>query len=215
MFGFLHHNHFSRYLDANPDVSNVVIWSDGCGYQNKCVTIANSLLQLVVEKKVPIEQKFLTPGHTQMKCDAMHSLMERRTKCDIFTPREYMLAMEIARETPSAYKETEVQFSDTKKLSSDYLKSVRPGKKEGDPKVSDVCAYRYALNDVGAPQILYKLDWMDDWHELPTRLNTDRKRWVSLFTERLAITKRKFQDLQAMKSVMPESVHHFFDSLPN
>ena len=48
--------------------------------------------------------------------------------------------------------------------------SVRPGKKEGDPKVSDVCVYRYALNDVGAPQILYKLDWMDDWHELPTRL---------------------------------------------
>ena len=95
------------------------------------------------------------------------------------------------------------------------MKSVRPGKKEGDPKVSDVCAYRYALNDVGAPQILYKLDWMDDWHELPTRLNTDRKRWVSLFAERLAITKRKFQDLQAMKSVMPESVHHLFYSSPN
>ncbi|GFS14096.1 hypothetical protein ElyMa_003154500 [Elysia marginata] len=45
------------------------------------------------------------------------------------TPREYMLAMEIARETRSAYKVTEVQFSDTKKLSSGYLKSVRPGKK--------------------------------------------------------------------------------------
>ncbi|GFS19681.1 hypothetical protein ElyMa_005039000 [Elysia marginata] len=83
MFGYLHHNHFSRYLDAKPDDSNAVIWSDGCGYQNKCVTIANSLLQLVVEKKVPIEQKFLTPGNTQMECDAMHSLIERRTKCDI------------------------------------------------------------------------------------------------------------------------------------
>ena len=127
-----------------------------------CVTIANSLLQLVVEKKVPIEQKFLTPGQSQLKCDAMHSLMERMTKCDIFTPREYMLAMEIARKTPSAYKVTEVQFSDTKKLSSDYLKSVRPGKKEGDPQVSDICAYRHALNDVGAPQILYKLGSMDD-----------------------------------------------------
>ena len=46
----------------------------------------------------------------------MHSLIERRTKCDIFTTREYMLAMEIARETPSAYKVTEVQFSDTKKV---------------------------------------------------------------------------------------------------
>ena len=215
MFGYLHHNHFSRYLGANQDVSIVVIWSDDYGYQNKCVTIANSLLQLVVEKKAPIEQKFLTAGHTQLECDAIHSLIERRTKCDIFTTREYMMAMEIARKTPSAYKVTEVQFSDTKKLSSDYLMSVRPGKKEGDPKVSDVCAYRYALNDVGAPQFLYKLDWMDDWHELPTRLNTDKKRWVSLFTERLAITKRKFQDLQAMKSVMPESVHHFFDSLPN
>ena len=80
--------------------------------------------------------------------------------------------------------------------------------------MSDVCAYRYALNEFEAPQILYKLDWKDDWHELPTRLNTDRKLWVSLFTERLAITKRKFQDLQAIKTVMPESVHHFFTAYP-
>ena len=130
MFGYLHHNHFSRYLDANPDVSIVVIWSDGYGYQNECVTIANILLQLVVKKKAPIEQKFLTAGRTQMECDAMHSLIERRTKCDIFTTREYMMAMEIARETPSAYKVTEVEFYDTKKLSSDYLMSVRPGRKK-------------------------------------------------------------------------------------
>lgn len=215
MFGYLHFSHFSRYLDANPDVSKIIIWSDGCGYQNKCTTIANSLLQLVVEKKVPIEQKYLTPGHTQMECDSMHSLIERRTKCDIFTPREYMVAMEMARETPSAYKVTEVQHFNVKKLSSDFVKSVRPGKKAGDPLVSDVCAYRYALTDVGAPQICYKLQWMDGWHELPTRLIVDRKHWIPLFTERLPITKRKFQDLQAMKSVMPETVHHFFDSLPN
>ncbi|KAK3793670.1 hypothetical protein RRG08_014564 [Elysia crispata] len=51
MFGYLHHNYFSRYLDTNPDIAKIVIWSDGCGYQNKCTTIANSLLQLVVEKK--------------------------------------------------------------------------------------------------------------------------------------------------------------------
>ena len=117
MFGYLHYNHFSRYLDANPDIAKIVIWSDGCGYQNKCATIANSLLQLVVEKKVTIEQKFLTPGHTQMECDSMHSLIKQRTKCDIFTHREYVLAMEMAREIPSAYKVTEVQFSDAKNLS--------------------------------------------------------------------------------------------------
>ena len=64
------------------------------------------------------------------KLSDINSLIERRTKCDIFTTREYMMAMEIAMETPSAYKVTEVQFSDTKKLSSDYLKSVSPGKKK-------------------------------------------------------------------------------------
>ncbi|KAK3793671.1 hypothetical protein RRG08_014565 [Elysia crispata] len=116
----------------------------------------------------------------------------------------------MAREIPSAYTVTEVQFSDAKNLSGDYLKSVRSEKKTSDPTVSDVCAYSYALNDVEAPQVFYKLDWVDDWHELPTRLNADRKRWIPLFTERLAITNRKFHDLQAMKSVMPETVHHFF-----
>ena len=197
--------------------TKIVIWSDGCGYQNKCATIANSLLQLVVDKKKSAKRVEISHSrpHPNIECDSIHSLIERRTKCDIFTPREYVLAMEMAREIPSAYKVTEVQFSDAKNLSGDYLKSVRPGKKTGDPTVSDVCAYGYALNDVGAPQVFYKLDCVDNWHELPTRLTADRKRWIPLFTERLAITNRRFHDLQDMKSVMPETVHHFFNSLPN
>ncbi|GFO05363.1 hypothetical protein PoB_003186800 [Plakobranchus ocellatus] len=80
-------------------ISKLLIWNDGCGYQNKSAAIANSVLHLSVETKAPVEQKFLTPGHTQMDCGAMHSLVERKTKCDIFTPTDD-LGIAMAREAP-------------------------------------------------------------------------------------------------------------------
>ncbi|GFO11692.1 hypothetical protein PoB_003819700 [Plakobranchus ocellatus] len=78
MFAYLHHNQFSAYLRNNSGMSKLVIWIDGCGYQNKSAGIANSELHLGVETNAPVEQKFLTPNHTQMDCGAMHSLIERK-----------------------------------------------------------------------------------------------------------------------------------------
>ncbi|GFN80865.1 hypothetical protein PoB_000737100 [Plakobranchus ocellatus] len=40
--------------------------------------IANSELHLSVETNAPVEQKFLSPNHTQMDCGAMHSLIEKK-----------------------------------------------------------------------------------------------------------------------------------------
>ncbi|GFO03453.1 hypothetical protein PoB_002995800 [Plakobranchus ocellatus] len=34
MFAFLHHQHFKRQLELFPEITKVIIWSDGCGYQN-------------------------------------------------------------------------------------------------------------------------------------------------------------------------------------
>ncbi|GFO16212.1 hypothetical protein PoB_004271700 [Plakobranchus ocellatus] len=109
MFAYLHHNHFSTYLRNYSGISKLVIWSDCCGYQNKSAAIANSVLHLSVETNAPVEQKFLIPNHTQMDCGAMHGLIERKSKCDISTPREDILAaMAMAREAPFPSTVTEV-----------------------------------------------------------------------------------------------------------
>ncbi|KAK3719837.1 hypothetical protein RRG08_040139 [Elysia crispata] len=65
---------------------------------------------------------------------------ERKLNRDIFTPRNYALLMETAKQSPSPYHVGEVVFSDAKKMSSDYVKSIRPGKRVGHATVSDVCS---------------------------------------------------------------------------
>ncbi|GFO09182.1 hypothetical protein PoB_003568700 [Plakobranchus ocellatus] len=71
MFGWLHHSHFTKYCEKNPTIMNLIIFSDDCGYQNKCCSVANSLVQLALERDITVEQKYLVSGHTQMECDSM------------------------------------------------------------------------------------------------------------------------------------------------
>ncbi|GFO33770.1 hypothetical protein PoB_006027500 [Plakobranchus ocellatus] len=149
MFAYLHHNHFSTYLRNYSGISKLVIWSDGCGYQNKSAGIANSVLHLTlsVETNAPVQQKLLTPGHTQMDCGAMHSLVERKTKCDIFTPREDGLAMAMASEAPFPFAVAEVYYNKPRILPGDFLKSIPPGKERGDSTGSEGYTYTYAMNN--------------------------------------------------------------------
>lgn len=58
-----------------------------------CCTITNSYIDLAMKHSVIIEQKFLVAGHTQMECDSMHSLIERRTIKDIHTPRDCIVIL--------------------------------------------------------------------------------------------------------------------------
>jgi len=55
----------------------IIIYSDGCTYQNRNITISNALLNVALQNNIIIEQKFLEVGHTQMECDSMHAMMEK------------------------------------------------------------------------------------------------------------------------------------------
>lgn len=58
--------------------TKIILWSDGCCYQNRSVKLANALLELAVEQNVIIEQKYLEVGHTQMEVDSIYSAIERK-----------------------------------------------------------------------------------------------------------------------------------------
>ena len=58
----------------------IVLWSDGCGYQNRNEIVANEMVNFALEQQIIIRQRYLEKEHTQMKCDAMHSKIERKCR---------------------------------------------------------------------------------------------------------------------------------------
>jgi len=57
--------------------NDIILYSDGCGYQNRNSVVSNALLQFTIKNNIIIEQKFLVKGHTQMPCDSVHSRIEK------------------------------------------------------------------------------------------------------------------------------------------
>ena len=215
VFTHMIYDHYKEFLSRNPQIKELVLWSDGAMYQNKNATLANALLQLSMETGVFIYQKYLVVGHTQMECDSMHSTIERNIKGDIYTPRDYVVVMKNARQSPK-YIVHQMHFSNFYKMSKARFSSIRPGKKTGDPTVNQLSHLKY--NPKGEVQYkLFRSAPDAEWADLPTRvspLGVDEIQWQQLYENRLPITKKKYDDLQAMKKVMPVEAGLFFDSLP-
>lgn len=87
-----------------PNKLNIIIYSDGCTYQNRNVTMSHALLHFSIQNNVEIEQKYLTKGHTHMECDSVHASRERKLKNkEIYVPGDYLAASKIARTKPFPY----------------------------------------------------------------------------------------------------------------
>uniref|UniRef100_A0A1B6KP28 Uncharacterized protein n=1 Tax=Graphocephala atropunctata TaxID=36148 RepID=A0A1B6KP28_9HEMI len=76
----------------------IILFSDGCSYQNRSTNISNALLHIAVTKQIVIEQKYLEVGHTQMEADSIHSTIERRLRHkNINVPADYIVVVKEAR----------------------------------------------------------------------------------------------------------------------
>ena len=67
--------------------------------------------------------------------------------------------------------------------------------------------------------IYYKLRFTDEWLLLPQRrhkliITKDIEQLPNLYSERLKIKNRKFQDLQDLKTTLPSDYHDFYDNIP-
>ncbi|GFR66222.1 hypothetical protein ElyMa_005552900, partial [Elysia marginata] len=51
--------------------------------------------------------------------------------CDIYGPRDYLIAMQAARTNSFPYEVYEIDSSEAETLEGLYVKSIRPGKKIG------------------------------------------------------------------------------------
>ena len=104
--------------------------------------------------QIVIEHLYLEPGHTQMECDHIRSLIERSIKGkDLFLPQQYVEATTNARKWPFPLNASLLSYNFFKNynLSLAY-KSIRSGSKAGDPQVKDIRALKYESS-----AIFYKL----------------------------------------------------------
>ena len=99
-------------------------------------------------------------------------------------------------------------------MSSDYVKSIRPGKYARDATIYDVCSYKSSTSSLGMLIIEFKVNLKEEWRELSDRIGLGSKEWVPLFKQRFPLTAIKYNDLQSMKPVMSASIHPLFDNLP-
>lgn len=132
-------------LDLEDISKPLIIWSDGCGYQNKNSVLSNALLSLSVHKNICIYQKYLEKGHTQMEADSVHALIERKLKNkSIYLPSNYCRITEEARQK-KPYKVKNISHGFVKDYSQNQkFAFIRPGKKVNDPTVNDIKVIKYS-----------------------------------------------------------------------
>ncbi|KAM3602808.1 uncharacterized protein V6R79_011236 [Siganus canaliculatus] len=210
VFGHIQYCHFEGVIKGHPELKEIIVWSDGCGYPNR-----NAYSELASKYGVLITQKYLVADHTQMECDSMHSTIERKIVADVFTPRDYVIILQTARIRPSPYHVKVLKHDEFLKLNGSYFFSIRPGKKAGDPTVHDLRALQFRSDG----KVHFKLSFSEAsvWEELPQRMQVSNgpMAWIRLFQCALPIKERKFLDLQSMKPIMPVECHHFFGNLPH
>lgn len=193
-------------------VDRVILYSDGCTYQNRNVVLANALLKFSVEHHVVVEQKFLEKGHMYMECDSVHASIERKVKHkDVFVPQPYVNAIESAR--CKGYTVDYVDHSFYTKLG--YYTSIRPGVGVGSPVVTDIRLLKYSPDGLIAYKINYTDESYTDLRKPRNAVNTFDENITRSFSKPLKLKKSKFQHLQQIKHVIPKDYHAFYDALPH
>ncbi|CAG5059857.1 unnamed protein product [Parnassius apollo] len=121
-----------RTQNTTQHNKEIIIYSDGCTYQNRNVVLSNALLNYSMEKKVTIKQKYLEKGHTQMECDSMHLVIERALKNKkINIPVDYVyIAKTDCKKNPYDVQYLYHHFFKDVEHTLEFYKSIRPGKKQ-------------------------------------------------------------------------------------
>lgn len=205
-----------KFLEnANGQIKPIIIFSDGCTYQNRNVTLANALLSLSYQYNVTIIQKFLVKGHTNMECDSVHATIEKKLKNKtISIPNDYHRITMEARVNPKPYEVVSPTFQFFHNFNMHLVyESIRPGKnKPEEPSVTNIRVLKYEKGNIE-----FKLNFEDNFFTpLPHRPKRSIKKiehFPQLHDEKLPITQRKYKHLQEIKTKLHNNYWSFYDNL--
>lgn len=205
------------YLEAHfVDKLPIIIYSDGCTYQNRNAILSNALLNHSMKKKKIITQKYLEKGHTQMEVDSVHATIQRKLKGKVIShPYDYIQICNSARMHPEPYNVKYMKYSDFRDFSQSKIHrypSIRPGSKAGDPQVTEIKQLQYLPDG----SMRFKLDHSSFWTQLPREpRNHFPESFPVLYKARLPISKRKYQDLMDLLPVITTENHDFYKIIPH
>ncbi|KAF6203203.1 hypothetical protein GE061_003621 [Apolygus lucorum] len=194
-------------------LKDVTIYSDGCPYQNRNNVLSNALLHFSMERNIVINQKYLEKGHTQMEGDSVHSTIEHvLNKTKVYLPYELLQITERARKEPP-YKAKLLSYDFFKNYAANFIyDSIRPGNKPSDPVVNDIRQIQYDPKGV----IRYRLNFETPLQELPRRPKKPSSHsFKKLYTNRLPITRDKYEDLKSMQKYIPDEAFLYYKTLPH
>ena len=122
--------------------------------------------------------------------------------------------MKSARKVPAPYEVKYLDhtfFKDFAEVGT--LKSIRPGRRTGDPTVTDMRCLKYTPDAA----VEYKLNYSDDWQPLlqprSAAAAVNHQPPSPLYTTSRPIKEIKYQHLQQLKAVIPTDYHRFYDEL--
>lgn len=209
-----------KYISQYDDQKPIIIFSDGCVHQNRNAMLSSALLNHAVTEKKIIIQKFLEKGHTMMEVDSVHSAIERKLKNRrIYLPTDYVNVCKEARFNPKPYTVQYIRHPEILNFAhrpSQRYASIKPSNASGGFCVTDIRQLRY--NPSGT--IDFKINHDDsEWYMLPRSPRKEVEDVPKLYSSRLTVTKRKYQDLQDLLPVLPvihegQNCHAYYKSLP-
>lgn len=85
----------AKFVEKNPNISRIVLWSDACVPQNRNSHMSTALIDFLNNGKhgvSTIEQKFQEPGHSCVQeVDAIHSTIDKAfSRADIHSPLDLL-----------------------------------------------------------------------------------------------------------------------------
>lgn len=203
-----------NYLESlSSDVKEVIFWSDGCTYQNRNSTLSSAIYQFVTSTKNTnirvIHQKYLVRGHTQMECDSVHSAIESRARnIEIYTPIEWETVFKTAR-AKQPYKVISLSYTFWKSYFPS-ISSIRPGKRAGDPVVTDIRHISYTREG----DILYSLSHFTPLSPLGCRIKVRGYYEPIQKYDSVISLAHKLPDLLELKRlIVPAEHQQFYDQL--
>jgi hypothetical protein len=152
---------FKYLTELPPEITEISMFSDTCGGQNRNQNVTAILLHAVrtIDHISVIEQKFLEKGHSYMECDSMHSAIERAKKnTAVFSISAWRAIFELSR-NKHPYKVKQLQFNeflDCKALCDETIKNRT---KDVNGKVVNwlkIKVLRFDKSDCNAIQYKYR-----------------------------------------------------------
>ena len=210
-------DYLMQIVEKYPTVRTIILWTDGCTYQNRNSMLASAIANFCAKHEVTVYQKYLEVGHTHMECDSVHKNVETAKKSaqgvgGINLPTDYINLIRTARKTGGDYGVKYCDYTFFKDFTSSGIKSIKPSKEKGAPYVVDIRQIKYTE----AGSVLTNLTYDDiSWKEIPFKVTINKNsKPKQTRDEPIPISSAKWTHLQEIcNQSLSKDFHPYYNNL--